>query len=96
MKGLLRNAKIEIVEERQVIVEEDQGLDYVVVLLEGKLGIKQSSFSPIINTTPTIDPSTLTYQNIFERLTFIAKKERDQLRKVTKLQRKGSLPVSQY
>lgn len=33
VKGILRNAKLEIVDERQVIVEEDQPLHYMIVLL---------------------------------------------------------------
>lgn len=32
VKGILRNAKLEIVDERQVIVEEDQPLNYMIVL----------------------------------------------------------------
>ena len=45
VKGILRNAKLEIVDERQVIVEEDQPLHYMIVLLEGKLGIEKSNFA---------------------------------------------------
>lgn len=37
IKGIQRHAKIEMVEERQVIVEEDQPLNYIVIVLEGKL-----------------------------------------------------------
>jgi hypothetical protein len=45
VKGLLRNAKIEFVDERQVIVQEEQPLNYMVLVLEGKLGVEKSSQS---------------------------------------------------
>jgi hypothetical protein len=40
VKGLLRNAKLEFVEEGQVIAEQQQDIKYIVVLLEGKLGVE--------------------------------------------------------
>ena len=39
MKGIMKNAKIEMIEERQVIIEEDSNLNYMVILLEGKLAV---------------------------------------------------------
>jgi hypothetical protein len=45
LKGILRHAKLEIVEQRQVIVEEDQHLSYMVVVLEGKLAVERPSFA---------------------------------------------------
>ena len=33
LKGILRHAKMEIVDQRQVIVEEDQHLNYMMVVL---------------------------------------------------------------
>lgn len=33
VKGILRHAKLEIVDERQVIAEEDQPLNYMVVVI---------------------------------------------------------------
>lgn len=44
MKGIFRNAKIEIIDEKQVIAEEDDDLNYMVIILDGKLGIEKSSF----------------------------------------------------
>ena len=40
MKGVLRNAKMEFVEEGQVIAEQQQDIKYMVVLLEGKIGVE--------------------------------------------------------
>ena len=39
IKGIFRHSKIEIVQERQVITEEDQDLNYMIVVLDGKLGL---------------------------------------------------------
>jgi hypothetical protein len=45
LKGILRHAKLEMVDERQVIVEEDQPLNYMVIILEGKLAVEKPSFN---------------------------------------------------
>lgn len=39
VKGILRHAELEIVDERQVIAEEDHPLNYMVVVIEGKLAV---------------------------------------------------------
>ena len=39
VKGILRNAKIEIIDEKQIITEEEQDLNYMVIVLDGKLGV---------------------------------------------------------
>jgi hypothetical protein len=44
LKGIFRHAKLEIIDERQVIAEEDQHLNYMIVLLEGKLAVGNSNF----------------------------------------------------
>lgn len=45
LKGILRHAKLETVEPRQVIVEEDQHIRNMLVVLEGKLGVEKPSFA---------------------------------------------------
>ena len=44
VKGILRHAKLEMVDERQVIAEEDQPLNYMVVVIEGRLAVEKASF----------------------------------------------------
>jgi hypothetical protein len=44
VKGILRNARIETIGERQVIAEEDRDLHYMVIVLDGKLGVEKPSF----------------------------------------------------
>lgn len=51
VKGILRNAKIEFVDERQVIAEEGQSLNYMVVILEGKLAVEKSNLTSIASST---------------------------------------------
>ena len=111
VKGIMRNAKIEMIEERQVIIEEDMNLNYMVIVLEGKLGVEKNSMGagplqppPELKvkskdkdkTIETIDPSSLQSAELFEKLTILAKKEREQLRNSNKIHRKSSIPVSQY
>jgi hypothetical protein len=102
VKGVLRNAKIEIIDEKQVIVEEDSDLDYMVIVLDGKLGIEKASFSIPTKTIEsgkgkdTIEVSGLKTEELFEKLTIMAKKERDFQKSHSKLQRKSSFPVSNY
>lgn len=43
IKGILKNAKIETIDERQVVAEEEQNIKYMVIVLEGKLGVERNS-----------------------------------------------------
>lgn len=44
VKGIFRHGKIEVIEEKQVITEENQDLNYMVIILDGRLGVQKSSF----------------------------------------------------
>lgn len=71
LKGIFRNAKIEIIDQRQVLVEEDNDLNYMVVVLDGKLGIERSSFAIPAKTIEsgkgkkTIENNTLSNAELF-------------------------------
>ena len=80
VKGIMKNAKIEMIEERQVIIEEDSNLNYMVILLEGKLAVQKNSMgvNPLQpppelkskskekdKTIETIDPSGLKNVQVF-------------------------------
>ena len=80
----------------------------MVIVLEGKLGVEKNSMGSIPQpseikfkgkdkdkTIETIDPSHRTAE-LFEKLTVLAKRERDKLRRSNHFQRKNSLPVSHY
>lgn len=45
IKGILKNAKIETIDERQVVAEEEQNIKYMVIVLEGKLGVERNSLA---------------------------------------------------
>jgi len=42
VKGILRNAKIEMIEERQLIVEAETPISNMLIVLEGKLGVEKN------------------------------------------------------
>lgn len=71
IKGIFRNAKIEIIDERQVIVEEDDNLNYMAIVLDGKLGVQKPSFFIPSNTIEsgrqkeTIDLESLKNNQLF-------------------------------
>lgn len=100
MKGILKNAKLQTIEERQVIAQEDQEIKYMVVVLQGKLGVEKSIYGPIDNQNvqnqELLENMNLKTDALFEKLTILAKKEREQLRKVLKIKRKNTIPISEY
>jgi 5-deoxy-D-glucuronate isomerase len=56
VKGMLRNAKMEFVEEGQVIAEQQQDIKYMVVLLEGKIGVEGTPEDTYAKGERTLSP----------------------------------------
>ncbi len=69
-------------------------MNFIVVVLEGKLGVQNSNGTGA--GKETIENGGLHNSEMIERLTILAKKERDLLRRTSKLQRKSTFPVSEY
>lgn len=103
VKGLLRNAKMEFVDEGQVIAEEQQDVKCIVLLLEGRIGVERAAdalpdhaAAPLQQQQEALENLALRTEALFDRLTLLARKERELQRRTLKLKRKSTLPTSDY
>ena len=74
----------------------------MVVVLDGKLGLEKSNLGlrdskgQRSRGKDTIEVEDMKNDELFEKLTMVAKKERDLQKTKSKLQRKSSIPMSSY